>query len=131
MPVRETSTSPSGSIRLMKLSIFSLAPVISNTKLSVSGVDHAGAERVGQPQRLDARLARAAHLDHGKLALDRWAGRRHIHHAVNRHEPIELVLDLLDHHRRAARDHRDAREVLLVLGLRHGQRVDIVAAAGE
>ena len=34
-PVRETSTRPSGSIRAMKLSIFSVAPVISNTKLSV------------------------------------------------------------------------------------------------
>src|SRR5262245_4786108 len=35
IPVRETSTSPSGSISAMKLSILSEAPVISNTKLSV------------------------------------------------------------------------------------------------
>src|SRR4029079_1151044 len=35
MPVRATSTRPSGSIRLMNCSILSLAPVISNTKLSV------------------------------------------------------------------------------------------------
>src|SRR4029077_9439420 len=34
-PVRDTSTKPTGSIRLMKLSIFSEAPVISNTKCSV------------------------------------------------------------------------------------------------
>ena len=34
-PVRDTSTRPTGSIRLMKLSIFSEAPVISNTKCSV------------------------------------------------------------------------------------------------
>src|SRR5262249_59959066 len=33
-------------------------------------VDHAGAERVGEPQRLHAMLALAAHLDHGELALD-------------------------------------------------------------
>ena len=34
-PVRDTSTRPTGSIRLTKLSILSDAPVISNTKLSV------------------------------------------------------------------------------------------------
>src|SRR5262245_58812835 len=35
IPVRETSTSPSGSIKLTNCSILSVAPVISNTKLSV------------------------------------------------------------------------------------------------
>src|SRR6187401_738928 len=35
MPVRATSTRPSGSINAMNCSILSLAPVISNTKLSV------------------------------------------------------------------------------------------------
>src|SRR4029453_3061668 len=35
IPVRETSMSPSGSIKLMNCSILSVAPVISNTKLSV------------------------------------------------------------------------------------------------
>src|SRR3974377_1456535 len=35
MPVRDTSTRPSGSIRLMNWSTFSEPPVISNTKLSV------------------------------------------------------------------------------------------------
>src|SRR5215510_3571892 len=35
MPVRETSTRPSGIMSATKLSILSLAPVISNTKLSV------------------------------------------------------------------------------------------------
>src|SRR5208282_3553476 len=43
----------------------------------------------------------------------------------------ELILDLLDHHRRAAGDDGDARQVLLVLGLGDGERVDVVAAAGE
>ena len=50
---------------------------------------------------------------------------------MHRHQPIELVLDLLDHHRRAAGDDGDAREMLLVLGLGDGERVDVVAAAGE
>ena len=34
-PVRDTSTNPSGSIKLIKLSIFSVAPVISKMKLSM------------------------------------------------------------------------------------------------
>ena len=34
-PVRDTSTSPKGSIRLMKAFNFSVDPVISKTKLSV------------------------------------------------------------------------------------------------
>ena len=55
-------------------SILSVAPVISKTKLSVRGVDDAGAEDVGQAQRLDPLLALAAHLDQRQLALDR-AGR--------------------------------------------------------
>src|SRR5688572_14307284 len=50
---------------------------------------------------------------------------------MHRHEPLGLVLDLLDDHRRAAGHDRDARQVFLVLGLRHRQRVDVVAAAGE
>ena len=54
MPVRATSTRPSGSISAMNCSILSLAPVISNTKLSVVGVDHARAEGIGEPQGLDA-----------------------------------------------------------------------------
>src|SRR5215471_3447723 len=41
------------------------------------------------------------------------------------------MLDLLDHHGGAARNDGDAREMLLVLGLRNGQRIDVVAAPGE
>jgi len=129
--VRETSTRPIGSISAMKLSIFSDAPVISNTKALQTGVDDASTEGLRQPQRLDPVVALAAHLDHGELALDRRPGERHVDHAVHRDQPIELVLDLLDHHRRAAGDDGDAREVLLVLGLRHRKRVDIIAAAGN
>ncbi len=50
---------------------------------------------------------------------------------MDRHQPLELMLDLLDHHGRTRGDDGDAREMRLVLGLRHGERVDIVAAAGE
>ena len=50
---------------------------------------------------------------------------------VDRHEPVELLLDLLDHHRRAGGDDGDARQVRAVLGLRHRQALDVVAAAGK
>src|ERR1035437_1985651 len=95
------------------------------------GVDHPGAEGVRQPQRLDPVLALALDLDHGELALDRAASERHVHDAVHRHQAVELVLDLLDHHRRAGGDRGDQRQMLGVLGLRHRQRLDIIAAAGD
>ena len=62
---------------------------------------------------------------------ERGTGAGHVDDAVHRHQAVELILDLLDHHRRAAGDDGDAREMLLVLGLRDGERVDIVAAAGK
>src|SRR5215470_16988926 len=61
-------------------------------------IDDAGAEGVGQPQRLYPAFAGALDLDHGELALDRLAADRHVHHAVHRHQALELILDLLDHH---------------------------------
>jgi hypothetical protein len=57
------------------------------------------------------------------------AGQRHVDHLVNRDHAVELMLDLLDHHRRAGGDDGDAREVFLALGLRHCEAVDVVAAA--
>src|SRR5262249_7103560 len=42
------------------------------------GVDHAGAERIGEAECLYPVLALATHLDHGELALDRGARHRHI-----------------------------------------------------
>src|SRR5262249_47809725 len=95
------------------------------------GIDHAGAESIGEPQRLHAVIALAAHLDHGELALDVRPRHRHVDHAVHRHEPIELALDLLDHHGRAAGHDGDARKMLLVLGFGDGERFDVVAAPGE
>ncbi len=95
------------------------------------GIDHPGAERVGEPQRLHPVLALAAHLDHGELALEMRARDGHVDHAVHRHQPLELVLDLLDHHGRAARHDGDARQVLGMLGLGDRERVDIVAAPRE
>src|SRR5262249_53873595 len=56
-------------------------------------VDDTGAERVGEPQRLDPVVALAAHLDHGELALDRRTGHRHVDHPMHRHQPLELILD--------------------------------------
>src|SRR3954451_13767967 len=90
------------------------------------GVDHAGAERVGQPHRLDARLAKAAHFHHRQFALDRArAGQRHVDHLVDRDHAVELMLDLLDHQRRAGGDDSDAREVFLALRLEDGEAFDV------
>src|SRR5678810_1160329 len=50
-------------------------------------------------------------------ALQRRPRGGQVDDTMHRHQPLELVLDLLDHHRRAAGDDGDAREMLLVLGL--------------
>ena len=50
---------------------------------------------------------------------------------MDRHQAVELVLDLREHHRRAGGDDGDPRQVLGVLGLRDREAVDVVAAAGE
>src|SRR4051794_3390846 len=50
---------------------------------------------------------------------------------VDRHQPVELVLDLLDDHAGAAGDDGDARNLLFRIDLRHGQALDVVATAGE
>ena len=70
-PVRDTSTRPSGSIRLTNWSILSLRAGDLEDEALDRGVDHARPEGVGEPQRLDPVLALAAHLDHRELALDR------------------------------------------------------------
>src|SRR6185312_818791 len=56
MPVRETSTSPSGSIRLIKESSFSVEPVISNTKLSMVE-STTRARKISARRRLSIRLS--------------------------------------------------------------------------
>ena len=52
-------------------------------------------------KRLDPLLALAGDLDQRKLPLDRVAEKREIGDGMDRDQPIELILDLLDHHRRA------------------------------
>ena len=60
MPVRETSTRPIGSISAMKLlDLVGRAGDLEHEALG-AGVDDAGAEGVGETQRLDAVVARAA-----------------------------------------------------------------------
>ena len=118
-------------IRSTNWSILSLRAGDLEDEALDRGVDHARAEGVGEAQRLDPVVALAAHLDHRELALDRRAGLGQVDHALHRHQPLELMADLLDHHRRAGGDDGDAREVLLVLGLRDREAVDIVAARGE
>ncbi|MNY49006.1 hypothetical protein D3C86_1843900 [compost metagenome] len=77
------------------------------------------------------------HLDERQLALDRavMAKRAGTHgeidDPVDRNQPLELVLDLVEHVRRAAGDDGDAREMRLMFRFRNGQALDVVASAGE
>src|SRR5262249_16333820 len=73
----------------------------------------------------------AADLDQRQLALERRAVDGEVADLVDRHQAVELVLDLLDDHRRARGDHGDARQLGLGVDLGHGQAFDVVAAAGE
>ncbi len=50
---------------------------------------------------------------------------------MHRHQPLEMRLDLLDHARRPGCDDRDSRDMRLVMRLRDGQALDIVATARE
>ena len=81
----------------MNWSSLSVPPVSSKTKLSVVASMTPGALRgVGEPQRLGAGLALAGDLDHHELALDGVALDGEVGDAVDRHQPLELVADLLD-----------------------------------
>ncbi len=80
----------------------------------------------------DALLARPHHLDQRQLTLERHALEREV--SARRWmgtRTLELMLDLLDDRRRSARHDGDARQMLLVLRLRHREAVDVVAASGE
>src|SRR4051812_18749242 len=95
------------------------------------GVDHAGAKRVGDAQRLDAYLAGADNLYQRHLAGDVRALARQVGHAMHRYEAIELRLDLLDDHFRAGRHDVDPRAGPAAFHRRHCEAVDVIAAAGE
>ena len=84
-----------------------------------------------KPKRLDPVLAVAGDLDQRQLALERPALRGEVGDRMDRHQALKLVLDLGQHHRRAGGHDGDPRQVLGVLGLRDGQALDVVAAAGE
>src|SRR5262249_52796220 len=101
-PVRETSTKPSGIISATKLSILSLAPVISNTKPPGGASDPGGGEGAGARGPPQGVPPLPAPLAQGEPALDGRPRHGHVDPPVHGHEPIELVLDLLDHHGRAA-----------------------------
>ncbi len=130
-PVRPTSTSPSSRISAMKLSIFSGVAGDFEDEALGRGVDHLGAENVGQAQRLDPLFARAGDLDQRQLALDVRAGFGEVDHLVHRHQPFKLRVDLVDHRGRAVGDDGDAADRVVFGDVGHGQAVDIVAARGE
>src|SRR3546814_12824473 len=76
----------------------------------MAGVDHAGAEDVGDAQGLHALLAGAGDLHERQLALHGGALHREVAHPVHRHQAIELRLDLLADLRRAGGHDGDARD---------------------
>ncbi len=65
------------------------------------------------------------------FAFQRRAFDGEVGDAVHRHQALQLVLDLLDDHRRAGGHDGDAREVLRGIDLGHRQALDVVAAARE
>ena len=65
------------------------------------------------------------------VAREMRAFLRKIGNLVHRHQPVELRLDLLDHHFGARGDDVDAAAAALVLNRGHRQALDVVAAAGE
>ena len=131
-PVRETSTRPTATIRPMKRSTSSVVP----GQLEDEG-GQSVASTVRAPKAEASRIAstRCSPLpstftsaSSRSIALP-WTVRST--HAVDRDQPLELALDLLQDRVRAGRHDGDAREVLLVLGLRDREALDVVAAAGE
>ena len=94
-------------------------------------VDDHRAKALSQARRLGPLLALAGHFDHGQLTLERLAEHGQVDDRMDWHKPIKLTLDLLDDHGRAGGDDGDARQMRLMFGLRHGERLDVVAAARE
>src|SRR6185312_396856 len=68
-------------------------------------------------------------LQQDELTLEVLAG-RHVLHAHDVHDFVELIDDLLDDRIRAAGDQREARDGRIVSG-RNGERLDVVAPRGE
>ena len=122
---------------LMNCSILGTAPVSSKMKCSVLASTTLGAKRFGQPQRFDPRISRPGDLDQSEFTRDRLVltkfpcPERQIDDAMDRHDALELMADLLQHMWRAARDDGDARQMLVMLGLGDCQALDVVAAAGK
>ena len=79
----------------------------------------------------DPAVSRSGDLDQRQFTLDMRAFVGQVAHPVDRHQPVELVLDLLDDHAGAAGHDGDARHLLLGIDLGHGQAFDVVATAGE
>ena len=100
------------SIRPMKVSTLSVVPVTSKTNESVLA-------SITLARNTSARRSASTRFSPVLLTLISASSRsicgpsmREVVHLVHRHQPVELRLDLLDHHRRAGGDDGDARQVL-------------------
>src|ERR1700737_1932030 len=94
-------------------------------------IDDAGAEDVGETERLDARLAFARDLDQRHLALDKGALIGQVVNLVHRNEARQLRLDLLDNHSRSGGHDGDPRQLVGAVDLGDRQALDIVTAPGK
>src|SRR5262245_20575437 len=109
---------------------------LENEMLGV-GIDHVGTECLGKPQRLDARIARAGHLDQRQFALKGLVlpqfhcAHREIDDAMHWDDTFQLILDLFEHMRGSAGDDGYPRQMFFMLGLGDRKALDIVTASGK
>src|ERR1700732_1022559 len=95
------------------------------------GINDSRAEGLGEPQGLVAILPLSRDLDHREFPLDGIAPQCQISDLVDRHEPLQLMADLLDRLRWPGSDDCDARKMLGMGALGDRQALDVIAAAGK
>ena len=127
--MRTVSRITPGSIACRNASSFDAGAGELDRVALVGHVEDAAAEDVGEALHLLAVLAGGAHLDQHQLALDVVALGQ-VDDLDDVDQLVQLLRDLLDHVVGADGDDRHPRQ-RRVLGRRHGQRLDVVAARRE
>jgi hypothetical protein len=127
-PVRTVSRMAARSMASRKASSLAVAGQLDGVAL-LGHVDDAAAEDVGHALHLLALLAHRAHLDQHQLALG-VAAFGQVDDLDDLDQPVQVLGDLLDDLVGAGGDDGHARQ-RRVLGRRHGQALDVVAAGRE
>ena len=92
------------------------------------GIDDVGAERIGDAHGLDALFAGADDFHQCQFTGNVGSVHGQVGDAMHRDQPVELGLDLFDHHAGAGRDDVDAAMQAGGIDRRDRQAVDVVAA---